>query len=71
VAQVEDDRDRAASEYWAAGELPPEDWLTLAALERLRGRDERAREALAQALAADPSARARLASDPVLGPLLR
>jgi tetratricopeptide (TPR) repeat protein len=72
VLQVEGDLVHAEAEYvLASPELETDDWLTLAAIERRLGRDDRARSALAHALLLDPSVRTRLASDPVLGPLLR
>jgi len=71
LAQFDKDYPRAEAEYLAAeSELDQDDWLTLAALERALGQDDRARLALGRALSMDSRLRQRLATDPVLGPLL-
>jgi Flp pilus assembly protein TadD len=71
VALAENDLDRATRELEAAGKVPVEDWLTLAAHEALSGRRDQARQAFARALALDPNVKARVANDPLLGPLVR
>ena len=72
LAQAESDLTRAEREYLAAeNELDQDDWLTLAAIERKLGRDDLAQLAVRRALAMDSSLRARLATDTLLGPLLR
>ncbi len=72
VAQVENNLSLAEREYLAAeSELDQDDWLTLAAIERRLGRDDMAQLAVRRALAMDSSLRARLATDTLLGPLLR
>ncbi|HZU97817.1 MAG TPA: hypothetical protein VFF73_14040 [Planctomycetota bacterium] len=71
VAFAENDLDRATRELMAAGKLPVEDWLTLAANDVRLGRHDEARQAIARALEGDPTVMARVASDPLLGPLVR